>query len=650
MQFNRTATIDQRASAKREDGLVEIAISSEAPYERWFGIEILRHDATAVDLTRLGDGRHPLLLGHDQAAQIGVVKSVSLDQDRILRGMVKFSRSALGQEIKQDVEDEIRSLVSVGYMIDEIEEVEQDEKTGEYTTLRTLSGEQFEREMRTQHGETFQRSGQAAARAKGEKPPTYIVTRWTPFEASIVPVPADVTVGVGRSAGVEPALQTPAAEPAAAAPVPSPIILVKENAMTQIAKTPAELEIERRDTIAALAEQYQKYLQPNDGRDAVRNGLSAEAFKDLVIARMQSKHTDASALEIGMTAREARRYSFGRALVASITGDWRDAGLEREASEAVAKLMGRQAEGFYIPMDVFRRDFNVGTAAEAGNLVATNLRTDLYTDALRANMVMGQLGVTFLSGLSGNVDLPRKATAGTLAMVTEIGSASETAPATAKATLSPKRISAYTEVSKQALIQSAMSLENMIRDDLVTGAAVLLENQCINGAGTGAEITGLRNVSSIGTVAAGANGAAPAWSHMVDLESACANSNAEPDMKSGYLINTRTRGKLKQTQFATNLPFIWQNGPQPLNGYRAAVTNNVPNNLTKGTSTTVCSAALFGSDWSMVTVGLFGAPDVTVDPYTKADTGQVKITLNQFADMKHRQPGALAKIEDLLAN
>jgi hypothetical protein len=138
------------------------------------------------------------------------------------------------------------------------------------------------------------------------------------------------------------------------------------------------------------------------------------------------------------------------------------------------------------------------------------------------------------------------------------------------------------------------------------------------------------------------------WADVVNLESACANANAEPDTRSGYLVNTRVRGKLKQTQFATNLPFIWQNGAQPLNGYRAAVTNNVPSNLTKGTSTTICSASLFGSDWSNVVIGLFGAPDVTVDPYTLAATGQVRITLNQFADMQHRQPATTAKIEDWL--
>ena len=646
MHFQRTATIEKRAA--REDGLVEIAISSEAPYERWFGIEILRHTSDSVDMTRIGDGRHPLLLNHDTGTQIGAVKSARIDDDKVLRGLVQFSRSALGQEIKQDVEDEIRSHVSVGYFIDEIEEVERAED-GSEKVIRTMTGEEFQREMRAQHGENFYRSGLAAARGKGDTPPTFVVTRWTPFEASIVPVPADVTVGVGRSAGVE-SDPKEAAKPTPDAPSAAPEIIFMENRkMSEAQKTPAELEIERRDAIAALAESYGKYLQPNDARDAITGKASVEQFRELIMQRMESKHTDTSGIQIGMSANEAKRYSLGRALVAAISGDWTKAGLELECSRAVESIMGRAPEGFFLPPDVFRRDFNVGTSSEAGNLVAAGLRGDLFTDVLRNNMVMGQLGCTFLTGLTGNVDIPRKITASTLGMLTEIGSSSETAPATAKATLSPKRIGAYVQVSKQALIQSAIALENMIRDDLVTGAAVLLENQAINGAGTGAEIKGLRNVTGIGTVVGGTNGLAPAWSHLVDLESACANANAEPDRLSGYLTNTKVRGKYKQTQFATNLPMIWQPGDQALNGYRVAVTNNVPSNLTKGTSTTICSSTLFGSDWSNVVIGLFGAPDITVDPYSLAATGQVQITLNQFADLQHRQPATTAKIDDLLA-
>jgi HK97 family phage major capsid protein len=294
-----------------------------------------------------------------------------------------------------------------------------------------------------------------------------------------------------------------------------------------------------------------------------------------------------------------------------------------------------------------RRDFNVGTATEAGNLVPTNLSTDLYVDALRAAMVVPQLGVRVLTGLSGNIDIPRKATPSALAGVTEIGSAAETNPTVAKLTLSPKRVSAYVEPSKQAIIQSAIALEGMIRDDLVTGAAVQIENYMIQGS-SAANGTGLIYRSGLGTVTEQGNGTNLLWDHLVDVETAAAAANAEPDRLSGYLINTQTRGKAKKVQRGTNLPFIWENGGMPLNGYRAAVTNNVPSNLTKGTSTTVASALLFGSDWSMAVLGFFGGVDVTVDPFTKADTGQVKITLNQFWDYTVRQPAAIVVRKDIL--
>lgn len=404
----------------------------------------------------------------------------------------------------------------------------------------------------------------------------------------------------------------------------------------------ADIESARVRSIVDVGEQYAKYVSQSDIANHIRNGKSAEQFRDFVMSKMETRHTDTSPLHVGMNKTEARRYSLGRAIRASIIGDWSDAGLEREASEAVAKLTGRSPEGFYIPLDVYRRDFNVGTATEAGNLMMTEMRNDLYVDALRASMVMAGLGVRILPGLTNNIDIPRKSVASTLGMLTEIGSASETQPNIAKLTLSPKRIGAFVEVSKQAILQSPMALEPMIRDDLLVGAALLLENQAINGNGTSPNILGLRNTTAISTATSGANGATVAWGHFVDLESAVANANAEPDRLAGYLTNTRVRGRAKQVQRGTNLDYIWQSGPTPINGYRAAITNNVPNNLTKGTSTTVCSATFFSSDWSMAVLGLFGAPDITVDPYTLAATGQVRITLNQFADFGVRQPGAFA--------
>lgn len=460
----------------------------------------------------------------------------------------------------------------------------------------------------------------------------YRVGRWTPFEVSIVTLPADPTVGVGRSR-----------------------IEWKERRNMDTNTKPTNAEADRVKQIVALGAQYARYLQPNDVSDACERGVSEHAFREVIMSRMESRHTDASRPVLDMGTREVAQYSFARAIVASLTGDWSRAGMEREASRGIAKMVGADPEGFYVPVEVLaRRDFNVGTSTEAGNLVATALRADLFTDVLRNSMVLGPLGVKILTGLSANIDIPRKSTASTLGMLTEIGSASETNPATAKVSLSPKRVGAFVEYSKQALIQSGVALEPMLRDDLVTGAAVLIEYQAINGAGTGAEMRGIRNTSGVGTHAMGSNGGNVDWAALVALESATANVNAMAGALSGYVFNTKTRATLKKTQKGTNLEFAWPDTLVPadgfarVNGYRSGVTNNMPGNLTKGTSSTVCSASLFSSDWSLAVLGFFGAPDVVVDPYTLAATGQVRITLNQYVDFGVRQPAAFAKVEDLL--
>jgi HK97 family phage prohead protease len=587
----RTIEIDhKRADAKSRT--YPASLSSEMPVERSWGWEVLDHTEAAIDMSRCEDGL-PLLFAHDQAKPIGMVENVRL-VDKKLRASVRFFSTPEGDSAMQMCAEGLRTL-SIGYAIDEAKE----------------DGEQ--------DGMTV-----------------YRVTKWMPFEASLVTIPADRTVGIGRS-------QTNSRKG---------IKIMETNNDNQL--SPAETV----RSIVAMGQQYEKFLRPGDVANAVRSQHSVDQFKELIMQRMESGSTlTSSGLAIGMNPQEIQRFSIARALVASITGDWRDAGLEREASRALGKQFGMSAEGFFVPAEVWggRRDFNIGTGSEAGNLVNTDLRADMYVDALRNAFVLPRLGCRILPNLTGNVDLPRKVTRTTLGMLSEIGSASEVQPTTAKVTLTPKRVSAYIEVSKQALIQSALALENMLRDDLLQGAAELIEDQAFNGVGTGVFMRGVRNTVGIGTATAGANGALLAWSHLVDLETACANANAANTDLAGYVINSRTRARAKIVPRGTNLDYIVGNdtvvGPDGLirvNQARTAITNTLPSNLTKGTSTTICSAALFASDWSMGVLGLFGAPDITVDPYTKADTGQVKITINQFADFGVRQPGAFAKIEDLL--
>lgn len=563
---------------------VPVVVSTETPVDRGDYVEILDHSPAGVDLSR---APLPLIESHDTGRlNIGVVDELRVEDGK-LRGIARFGSSKRALEVFQDVVDGIVRNISIGY--------------------EQLAG--------TPIGKNTVRF------------------RFRPYEVSAVSVPADPQAGFFRSEST-PHIQT----------------FERKQMEAQ------QAEGDRVKAIVDLGEQFKKFLREGDVREALNSGRSVEQFKEQILVRMESKAADVSTRSVGMTQAEVNRYSLARALQASVTGDWTKAGFEREASRALERASAQTAEGFFVPSEIWgRRNFNVGTSSEAGNLVATDLRSDLFTDALRERMVLGQLGVRIVSGLTGNVDIPRKSVAGTLGMLSEIGSASETQPTTAKVTLSPKRIAAYVEVSKQALIQSALPLEAMLRDDLLMGAASLIENQCFNGVGSNNEFLGLRYVSGIGTATGGANGAAVAWSHYLDLEAACANANAFPGAQSGYVINTKTLNKSKQVVKSTYLDFIIPSDTAPdgagmlrANNRRLAVTNFLPSNLTKGTSTTICSAALFSSDWSMAVLGLFGAPDIVVDPYSLAATGQVRITLNQFADMVVRQPAAIAKIEDLL--
>lgn len=608
-KLQRALATVQRDAIDEASRTVEIAWASEQPYERWYGIEILDCAPPSVRLGRLADGA-ALLFNHRMDALIGVVESVQVGVDRVCRAKVRFDTSPDAELRFQQVRNGVLRHVSVGYMVHRMV-LEKEEKDVS----------------------------------------TYRIDDWEPYELSMVTVPADPSVGVGRSAE-----DLPPTDPSKPATLPAQTKETRamdktddKTAEQQPAQSAEQLDLKRRDALIELGVKYAKYLTLDDVQTACRDGHTVQKLQDLVIERMTAAHSDTRGAHIGLTDKEAGQYSIARAVAAMITGDWKEAGLEREASAAAAKRFGMGTKGILVPFDIMaRRDFTVGTASEAGNLVATQLRPDLFADVLRNRLALGRLGVMMLFGLTSNVDMPRKLTGSSLGYVTEVAASAETAPSTGKVTLSPKRIGGYIEFSKQAVIQSSLAIEPMLRQDILSEYQVNFENAAINGSGSGANPRGIRNTSGIGAVVGGTNGLALAWDHLVDLESACANVNAEPDTSSGYLINTKTRGKAKKTLKAAGLPFIWDNGAQPLNGYRAEVTNNVPSNLTKGSSSGVCSSVIFGSNWPMLVMATFGAVELLVDETSIAINGMNRLILNGYVDVGCRRAADFASMEDAL--
>lgn len=306
--------------------------------------------------------------------------------------------------------------------------------------------------------------------------------------------------------------------------------------------------------------------------------------------------------------------------------------------------MGRAAGGFYLPSDVQRRDLTAGTANAGGYSVATELRG--FIDILRNAMVIDKAGAVFLSGLQGNIAIPKLSGAGTAYWVAENGAPTESQQTLAQVTMSPKTIGAYTNISRQLILQSSLDVQNMVTRDLATIIGLGIQAAAINGAGSGNEPTGILTAVTASQVG-GTDGLAPTWAHIVGLESDIAANNADVGTL-GYLTNAKVRGKLKVTQkFAsTNGMPIWADGNTPLNGYAAHVTNAVPSNLTKGNQS-LSSAIIFGN-FADLLIGLWGATDILVDPYTGGAAGTVRVRVLQSCDVALRHVESFATMEDAL--
>jgi HK97 family phage major capsid protein len=212
---------------------------------------------------------------------------------------------------------------------------------------------------------------------------------------------------------------------------------------------------------------------------------------------------------------------------------------------------------------------------------------------------------------------------------------------------SPKRAGRFVEYSKQLIMQSSLSWEPILRNDLSTMLAVLMEAASINGGGTN-EPTGILGTAGIGSVAGGANGLALTRANAIKLKTAVAAANA--DMGSlGFLTNPVVRGKAQETPIDTGSGlFLWkEDRDDAFMGYSAGVTNCVPSTLVKGSSGAVCSAMIFGNFADSV-LAQWGGIDFTVNPYIKDTEGLIRITADCFYDFGIRRAASFAAIQDLL--
>lgn len=623
----------------RETRTLRFPFSSEEPVDMWYGTEVLSHDKGAM---RAGvrQASMPLLFNHDRDDLLGVVESIELDTTG-KRGYctVRFGKDERGEWAMQQAADGI--LVNASFM---------------YRVFK------FEEDVEAE---------------------TYTATDWEPYEISLVTVPADATVGVGRSSGDEEMrveIVARSHQPAAAETQEQQPMFKKRHVLREQAndgasggaaggavvidepkfrQQGAEAERNRIREIDAMCRQHNMPEELRAG--LIQKGASIEEARGAVLDQ-QLKQRAQPAANLGdgfapdMSNKEKARYSMLRAINAVLRGDWKDAGFELEVSNDIGKRMGKGTDGFFMPTNIpfaQRAQYAVGAAATGGAMVATNLMSGSFIEVLRNKARVLQLGATVLSGLVGNVDIPRQTGASSSFWVTEGGNLTESEATFDKVSLALKSIGTYAAVTRQMLQQSTPDIEMIARADLIAQIALGIDLAALSGSGTAGVPTGIANVAGIGSVVGGTNGAQFTIDNLIDLETQVTAANADVDGMA-YLGNAKTIGWLKK-QKSTTGAYLWTNSPGgqrsgtpgEINGYAFARSNQARSNLTKGTSAGVCSELFFGN-WAELLIGEWGVLEIMPNPYdaTLFKQGGVLLRAMQSVDIAVRHAASFSVMSD----
>lgn len=604
--LKRNVVIENARELEADSRVLEFSFSSELPVERYFGFEILSHKETSVDLSRLNNSA-PLLFNHDQDQVIGVIEKAWLKDGRGFC-QVRFSKDEDGQKVLNNIKDEIMRNVSVGYQILEMALTKQSDSGNEYTA-----------------------------------------TRWMPYEVSIVAIPADPTVGIGRNQSDSDEKEVPViieeqeveqAESSEENPEEKPVEESQEKPITIPATAefkgekkmdPVQLEKERILSITALGRKFNK---PELAEQLINNNRSIDDARAAFLDSMDIKAKAVTGNEavVGLGDKEIRQYSILKAIRAMMDPNNKraqeEAAFEREVSLAAAQKHGKDARGYMIPIDVLRsslfvekRDMTVGTNTAGGHTVGTNLLAGSFIEILSKKSALQRAGAQVLNGLTGNIAIPRQTGAATAYWVGESAAPTESAPSFDQVTMSPKTVGAFVDYSRKLMIQSSMDVEAFVRNDLARILALEIDRVGLYGSGSSNQPLGITGLSGINAVDFAA--ANPTWAEIVEMESLVAADDADVETMK-YLLGASMRGALKTTQKAANTAqFIWEPG-NTVNGYSTVVSNQI------------AAGDVFFGNFADLIMGFWSGLDLLADPYTGSKEGNVRIVAHQDMDVAGR--------------
>jgi len=328
---------------------------------------------------------------------------------------------------------------------------------------------------------------------------------------------------------------------------------------------------------------------------------------------------------------DKQRYSLMRAINAMVTGNWEKAKYEREISLQIADNLGKEARGLFVPLTI-QRDIMAtkpGTGlSDAGALVGTDHRDDLFIDSLKASSFVVANGAHVITRLVENLDIPRSLGGITFTWVDENGEGSESAMNLDSVAMKPKTITGSVPITRRLIKQSSPAVEELILNDIKSGIALSIDKAVLRGAG-GVEPTGILNTTGVNTVTiADTDKGVPTFAEAVAFETALADDNALVD-NAIYVTTPAINGAMKTTPIDSGSG-IMLNTNNMVNGYKAIGTTLMPS-----------KKVLFGN-FGDVIIGMWGTMDIVADTATMASKGGVVLRVFQDIDIAIRHPQSFA--------
>lgn len=657
-QLFRSATGAMTGEGDKKE--FKMSISSDTPYKRYDWMadeeywEVLSHEPGGMDTSRIAAGL-PILFNHDRDQHLGRATTHTIDGKKCEVGGMLWSESAFAQEKKADAENGSLPDTSVGYKI-----LDDGECIGAKDGL-----------------------------------PIYKF-RWMPHEASLVTIPADFSVGVGRAAKQEDNKEFQEISVRSENVIDAPKQNAKQRSSHMATATdpaePATVDLvkERKDGVRVYREKCDRI---NGFVAALKNEkwkVEAEKIAKKHIAGedpdFESFRTEALDYfegatkidepkpKLGMSRKERRDFSFRRCILQMGTkGEL--SGLEKEVDEAATKLYAgkdnRAFNGIVIPEDmrecnlaedndmdsvsvarslerieeVMRatgryRALSANSGPAGGYTVATDLLAGSLIELLRNKALTLQMGVIQLPGLTGNIAIPRVSGGATTYWLAEGAAVTESDQVFQQIGMVPHRLGCDTAYTLQLMNQSSIAIEAFVRDDMAKQQAVAVDAAIIGGTGNAGQPIGVLNTAGVGTVTYGGT---VTWAKIVQQLQDIENANAVLG-KLTWLVNPSTKGKWRQTLqvAASTFPiYIWMNNPggPSINDVKAGLVDEndafATVNVPAATQLT-----MFGC-WSEVIFGTWAGINLVVDPYSLKKSEQIEVTMHQWHDVAMRHPVAM---------